>query len=51
MSEQERVAVAMVSFGLGAGAFLVAQRPSLRIEFVSRLADSIPILPSIKLFM
>jgi hypothetical protein len=33
MSWQERVAIAVVLLGFGAGAFLVAQRPSFWIEF------------------
>jgi hypothetical protein len=37
MSWQEGVAVTVVLLGLGAGAFLVAQRPSFRIEFGARL--------------
>jgi hypothetical protein len=37
MTWQEVVAVAVVLLGLGAGAFLVAQRPSFWIEFGSRL--------------
>ena len=38
MSWQEGVAVAVALIGLGAGAFLVAQRPSFWIEFGSRVA-------------
>ena len=41
MSWQEGVAVAIVLFGLGAGAFLVAQRPSFWIEFEGRLARAL----------
>jgi nucleoside recognition membrane protein YjiH len=41
MSWQEVVAVAVVLLGLGAGAFLVAQRPSFWIEFGSRLAKTL----------
>ena len=41
MSWQEGVAVALVLFGLGAGAFLVAQRPSFWIEFGSRLGKAL----------
>ena len=41
MSWQEGVAVAVVLLGLGAGAFLVAQRPSFWIEFVSRLGKAL----------
>ena len=41
MSWQEGVAVAVVLFGLGAGAFLVAQRPSFWIEFGQRLAGAL----------
>jgi len=37
VSWQEGVAVTVVLLGLGAGAFLVAQRPSFWIEFGSRL--------------
>ena len=37
MSWQEGVAVTVVLLGLGAGAFLVAQRPSFWIELGSRL--------------
>ena len=38
---QEGVAVAIVLLGLGAGAFLVAQRPSFWIEFGSRVAKAL----------
>jgi hypothetical protein len=41
MSWQEVVAVAVVLLGLGAGAFLVAQRPSFWIEFGSRLVKAL----------
>jgi hypothetical protein len=41
MSWQEVVAVAVVLIGLGAGAFLVAQRPSVWIEFGSRLGKAL----------
>ena len=41
MSWQEGVAVTVVLLGLGAGAFLVAQRPSFWIEFGSRLAKAL----------
>ena len=41
MSWQEGVAVTVVLLGLGAGAFLVAQRHSFWIEFVSRLAKAL----------
>ena len=41
MSWQEVVAVAVVLLGLGAGAFLVAQRPSFWIEFGSRVAKAL----------
>ena len=41
MSWQEGVAVAVVLLGLGAGAFLVAQRPSFWIEFGSRVAKAL----------
>jgi hypothetical protein len=37
MSWQEGVAVAVMLLGLGAGAFLVAQRPSFWTEFGTRL--------------
>lgn len=37
MSWQEGVAAAVVFLGLGAGAFLVAQRPSFLIAFGQRL--------------
>ena len=41
MSWQEVVAVAVVLLGLGAGAFLVAQRPSFWIEFGARLGKAL----------
>ncbi len=41
MSWQEGVAFTVVFLGLGAGAFLVAQRPSFWIEFVSRLGKAL----------
>ena len=41
MSWQEGVAVTVVLLGLGAGAFLVAQRPSFWIEFGARLAKAL----------
>jgi hypothetical protein len=41
MSWQEGVAVAVVLLGLGAGAFLVAQRPSFWLEFGQRLARAL----------
>ena len=41
MSWQEGVAVTVVLLGLGAEAFLVAQRPSLWIEFGSRLGKAL----------
>ena len=41
MSWQEGVAVTVVLLGLGAGAFLVAQRPSFWFEFGSRLAKAL----------
>ena len=41
MSWQEVVAVAVVLLGLGAGAFLVAQRPSFWIEFGQRLGKAL----------
>ena len=41
MSWQEGVAVTVVLLGLGAGAFLVAQRPSFWIEFGARLGKTL----------
>ena len=41
MNWQEGVAVVVVLFGLGAGAFLVAQRPSFWIEFGQRLGRAL----------
>ena len=41
MSWQEGVAVAVVLLGLGAGAFLVAQRPSFWMEFGARLGKAL----------
>lgn len=41
MSWQEAVAVFVILLGLGAGAFLVAQRPAFWIEFGRRLAASL----------
>ena len=41
MSWQEGVAAAVVLLGLGAGASLVAQRPSFLIEFVQRLVKAL----------
>ena len=41
MNWQEVVAVTVVLLGFGAGAFLVAQRPSFWIEFGSRLAKTL----------
>ena len=41
MSWQEGIAVAVVLLGLGAGAFLVAQRPSFWIEFGARLGKTL----------
>ena len=41
MSWQEGVAVAVVLLGLGAGAFLVAQRPSFWREFAVRLRQAL----------
>ena len=41
MSWQEGVAVAVVLLGLGAGAFLVAQRPSFWIAFGARLVKAL----------
>ena len=41
MSWQEGVAVAVVLLGLGAGAFLVAQRPSFWLEFGARFGQAL----------
>ena len=41
MSWQEGIAVTVVLLGLGAGAFLVAQRPSFLIEFGARLGKAL----------
>ena len=41
MSWQEVVAITVVLLGLGAGAFLVAQRPSFWIEFGQRLVKAL----------
>ena len=41
MSWQEGVAIAVALLGLGAGAFLVARRPSFWIEFGTRLAGAL----------
>ena len=41
MNWQDGVAVAVVLLGLGAGAFLVAQRPFFWIEFGSRLGKAL----------
>ena len=41
MSWQEAVAVTVVLLGIGAGAFLVAQRPSFWSEFGTRLAKAL----------
>ena len=41
MTLQEGVAVVVIVAGLGAGAFLVAQRPSFWIEFGARLVKAI----------
>ena len=41
MSWQEAVAVSVVLLGIGAGAFLVAQRPSFWSEFGTRLAKAL----------
>ena len=41
MNWQEVVAITVVLLGLGAGAFLVAQRPSFWIEFGSRLGKAL----------
>jgi predicted GNAT superfamily acetyltransferase len=40
MTWQEGIAVAVIVAGLGAGAFLVAQRPSFWIEFGARLVKA-----------
>jgi hypothetical protein len=41
VSWQEVVAITVVLLGLGAGSFLVAQRPSFWIEFGSRVAKAL----------
>ena len=41
MSWQEGVAIAVVLLGLGAGMFLLAQRPSFWIEFGGRLGQAL----------
>ena len=41
MSWQEGIAVTVVLLGLGAGAFLVAQRPSFWIAFGARLVKAL----------
>ena len=41
MSWQEGVAITAVLLGLGAGAFLVAQRPSFWIKFGQRLVKAL----------
>ena len=41
MNWQEGVAITVVLLGLGAGVFLVAQRPSFWIEFGSRLGKAL----------
>ena len=41
MTWQEGVAIAVVLLGLGAGAFLVAQRPAFWVEFGSRLGKAL----------
>jgi hypothetical protein len=41
MSWQEGVAITVVLLGLGAGAFLVAQRPYFWIEFGQRLVKAL----------
>ena len=41
MTWQEGVAFTVVLLGLGAGAFLVAQRPSFWIEFGARLGKAL----------
>jgi hypothetical protein len=41
MTWQEGVAVTVVLLGLGAGAFLVTQRPYLWIEFGTRLGKAL----------
>ena len=45
MNWQEGVAVTVVLLGFGAGAFLVAQRPSFWLEFGARLGKAL--LPSV----
>ena len=46
---QEGVAVTVILLGLGAGAFLVAQRPAFWIEFGSRLL--VAVFPSIAAYV
>lgn len=41
MTWQEGIAVAVIVAGLGAGAFLVAQRPSFWLQFGARLIKAI----------
>jgi hypothetical protein len=41
MTWQEGVAVTVVLLGFGAGAFLVAQRPSFWLEFGARLGKAL----------
>ena len=41
MNWQEGVAITVVLLGLGAGAFLMAQRPSFWIEFGARLGKAV----------
>jgi hypothetical protein len=41
MNWQEGVAIAVVLLGLGAGAFLLAQRPSFWLEFGSRVGKAL----------
>ena len=41
MTWQEVIAITVVLLGLGAGAFLVAQRPSFWIEFGGRLGKAL----------
>ena len=41
MNWQEGIAIAVVLLGLGAGGFLVAQRPSFWIEFGSQLGKAL----------
>lgn len=48
MSWQEGVAVVVVLLGLGAGDFLVAQRPSFGLECCARLGNGSAIVSQIR---